>query len=338
MPQTEVHTKLGADVGASSFFRRKRKPSQPTMIRDDPIAFTKRRLICNRTVLPAGLRLGDEQLGKGSNNRVVTATWDDADCVVRIPRRRSDTQQKGAAVWEARHTLLASQIGAGPTVLGAWYAKHATRDFPSGLYVVSERYPDDLEDVLMSRSRRPLVTQRSDDVASAVVDVLARLAAADMFLYDLKPSNLVIRMPTDAESPIDVRVIDFGREFCEWRGTQEPDASTPVVDMVDRLVEGDERVRRHVLFAAMLVQLAATTSHVLSVDRRRHRMDRDERRAVNGLAAPPARMLDSMQGRHVTLLREVLRCDEVRGVLAHYHGRRNAGTRRTLRLARGHET
>ena len=37
------------------------------------------------------------------------------------------------------------------------------------------------------------------------------------------------------------------------------------------------------------------------------------------------------------VVREVLRVDEVRGVLHHYHGRRYAGTRRTLRLARGVE-
>ena len=38
-----------------------------------------------------------------------------------------------------------------------------------------------------------------------------------------------------------------------------------------------------------------------------------------------------------TIVREVLRTDEVRGVLRHYHGRRDSGTRRTLGWARGVE-
>ena len=48
-------------------------------------------------------------------------------------------------------------------------------------------------------------------------------------------------------------------------------------------------------------------------------------------------LIRSMQGRNVALLREVLRTDEVRGVLRHYHGRRDAGTKRTLRFAEGVE-
>ena len=86
----------------------------------------------------------------------------------------------------------------------------------------------------------------------------------------------------------------------------------------------------------MLVQLAAYDVQLHS-DRSRHRLGRDEREAINGIARHARTLLDSMQGRNVRLVRTVLRSDDVRGVLQHYHGRRNAGTRRTLRFARGIE-
>lgn len=305
-------------------------------ILDDPVAYSRDKLVCSRTVLPRGLEIGNVELGKGSNNRVVEATWGGTECVIRMPRRRSDTQQKGAAVWEFRHMLTASQMGAAPAVYGAWYARHATRDYPTGLYMVTEKFPDDLEDVLMSNSRRPHVLDRSDDIAQRVAALLSRVANADMYLYDLKPSNVVIAFPMDG-GPIDVRMIDFGREFCEWAGSKETDASTPIIDMVDRMVGGDATLRRHILFATMLIQLAATTTYCLHTDRREHRMDRETRQRVNGLSRVALTLLESMKGCHVAIVRDVLRTDQVRSVLAHYHGRRNSGTRRTLQLARGYE-
>lgn len=300
----------------------------------DPIAYSKTKLVCNRTILPKGVVVGRVELGKGSNNRVVEATWNDEGCVIRMPRRRSDTQQKGAATWEFLHTLKASQLGVAPEIYAGWYAKHATREFPSGLYLITECFSHDLEDMLVSRSNRERMIERSDDIAAEIARCLHVLAEADMFLYDLKPSNLVVNLDDDK---IHIKIIDFGRDFCEWGGTGEKDASTPTLDMLDKLVEGDKARRTHLLFATMMIQLAATTTRRLYEDRRHHRMDADTRRMINGIARATRALLDTMQGRHIEILRQVLRTDEVRGVLSHYHGRRNSGTRRTLRFARGEE-
>ena len=304
-------------------------------IDDDPIVFSKTKLHCNRTVLPKGLCLGDVEMGKGSNNRVVESFWNDETCAVRMPRRRSDTQQKGAATWEFCHTLKASQLGVAPCIYASWYAKHATRDFPSGLYFVTECFPNDLEDMFMSQSRRSLMMRKSDTIAECIVESLSKLARANMFLYDLKPSNLVVNM--NEEDSVAVKFIDFGRDFCEWGGTKEKDACTPVIDMVNSLVKGDVERKAHILFASMLVQLAATTTHHLCQDRRYHRMGREERGDINGIARAAKSLLEGMQGCNVRIVREVLRSDPVKGVLGHYLGRRNSGTRRTLRLAKGIE-
>ena len=268
---------------------------------EDPAAFSRSRLMVARPRLPADLELG-RVLGRGSNNKVFRATWKGEECVLRAPRRRSDTQQRGSAVWEFRHTLKASQLGVGPVVYDAWVARHAAGEWAAGLYVITERLPHDLDAVLGSEALRAAVPVAP--LGEALVACLAALANAGIFVYDLKPSNVMVRPRPDGG--VDARVIDFGRDFCEWSGCeQEPDSKTPVATLVRKLLaargeppEAIGPLTRHILFAAMLVQLAATTTRQLS---------------------------------------EVLRTDEVRGVMQHYHGRRCAGTRRTLRYARGGE-
>lgn len=314
-------------------------------IADDPGRYARERLMVPRTKLPAPLQL-HEELGKGANNRVFRATLFGQDCVLRAPRRGSDTQQRGSAVWEFRHTLKASQLGVGPALYQAWCARHAHEEWPSGLYLVTERMPHDLDAVLCDDAAlRPLALARRDDIGAAAVACLRKLADERIFVFDLKPSNVMVRLHEDAGA--DVRVIDFGRDFCEWAGAeQDPDSRTPVLDKLRKLARAQEpewpmadidAVARHVLFVAMLVVLSATTTRALRDDRRAHRMGAAERAAIHPFSRFAAEALDAMQGRHVELLREVLRTDEVRGVLQHYHGRRDAGTRRTLRYARGLE-
>ena len=115
-------------------------------ISGDPFTFANRSLVKNRTVLPPELTIPEaEELGKGSNNRVVEASWKGEPCAFRLPRRKSDTQQKGSAKWEFAQTLRASQLGLSPDIYAAWYAKHGARGFPSGLYMVTEVFDCDME-------------------------------------------------------------------------------------------------------------------------------------------------------------------------------------------------
>ena len=306
----------------------------------DPSLDPAARFFVNRTRLPEGLEVHQE-IGKGSNNKVFRASFEGRDCALRVPRRRSDTQQRGSAVWEFRHTLRASQLGVGPEVYSAWCARHATGRWPSGLYVITERLPHDLETVLCDDEiLRGRAVEHSKELGEAIVACLKKLADELIFVYDLKPSNVMIRFRDEG---VDVRIIDFGRDFCEWAGCeQDPDSNTPIVTMLRRRLRarGEENVDAtvsHVLFAAMLVELAATTTRRLHEERPGHRMNASERAEVNPVSSLAEALLDSMQGRNKALLREVLRTDDVRGVLRHYHGRRDSGTRRTLQLAVGNE-
>lgn len=310
-------------------------------IRTDPVVYVSEQLHRKRTSLPPELVVGEE-IGRGSNNRVYRATLRGQPVAFRVPRRRSDTQQKGNGEWEAIHALKASQMQVAPAVYQMWIARHATERHPSGLYTVTELFDHDLDTLLGSSSQREYVSAHSEAISNAVVDCLAKLAEHQIFLYDLKPNNLVVR--TNDDGSIAARIIDFGRDFSEMgTATGRADANAPTITMLRRLVDARADVTdrdalvKHVLFASMLVQLAATTTCALHSDRSRHRLGRDEREAINGIARHARTLLDSMQGRNMRLLRAVLRSDDVRGVLQHYHGRRNAGTRRTLRFARGIE-
>lgn len=294
------------------------------------------------------LQVTSKCLGKGSNNKAFSSTYSGRreKLVLRVPRRRSDTQQRGSALWEFRQTLRASQLGVAPQLLDGFYARHASGEWTSGLYLLMERYECDLEEAISDDAdlrARMLEGSFVTDVGAQVTDHLKALADDLMFVYDLKPTNLVLRFD---ENSVDVRIVDYGRDFCEWRGdhADDEDARTPVLDGLRLLLlkrgtpEGEmDALMKHILFAAMLVQLSATTTYNLYEDRDKHRMGSEQRRSINPFSRLADSLLGTMQGCNLSALRWLLRTDEVRGVLRHYHGRRVSGTERTLMLARGIE-
>ena len=313
-----------------------------TPLNEDPFVYAKDRLLVNHFSLPEGM-IVHEEIGKGSNNKVFKATYGSKACVLRVPRRRSDTQQRGSAFWEFAQTLHASRCAAAPQIYKAWIARHATKKWPSGLYLVMEHFSHTLES--LQDDEREQVAEHSEKIGESIAGCLEVLAKQRMFVYDLKPSNVVVRL--DDDSNVTTRIIDFGRDFAEWipDGDILTDAfcvNAPHIRFVmerlsARVDEDRDALLVHILFASMLAQLAATTTHRLYEDREEIRMERDLRKRVNCVAPLMTRLLDNMQGRNVAIVRAVLRQDDVKGVLKHYHGRRSAGTRRTMRLARGEE-
>ena len=297
----------------------------------------------SRTTLPEDLEV-HEELGKGSNNRVFAATYRGEDVVFRAPRRRSDTQQNGSAHWEYQHMMLASECDVGPRIHVAWYARHATREWPSGLYVIMERFEHDMETALCEdREVIPRMIARRGAVETEVLRCLEVLARRHLFVFDLKPSNMVVRFHEKGEG-VDVRVIDFGRDFSECT-IPHPTQASPNIDMLRRRIAAetvkdedvDERIS-HILFCVMAIVLSATTTRCLYEDRGHHRLSESERADAHPLAAKVRTLLESLRTRDLALVRDLLRMDEVRGVLRHYHGRRNSGTGRTIRLATGVES
>lgn len=295
----------------------------------------------SRTKIPHDLEV-HEELGKGSNNKVFAATYRGEDVVFRVPRRRSDTQQHGSAHWEYEHMKLASECNVGPKIHASWYARHASREWPSGLYVIMERLEYDMETALCEdRDVIPRMISCRTSVESEVVRCLETLARRHLFVYDLKPSNMVLRFHAD-DAGVDVRVIDFGRDFCECN-IPHPTQASPNIDMLRRRIqeEGgeddvDERISL-ILFSVMMIILSATTTRCLYEDRGHHRLNESERADAHPVRRKVEELMATLRPRDLALVRELMRMDEVRGVLRHYHGRRNSGTGRTIRFASGVE-
>jgi len=301
----------------------------------------------NKTSVPSTLQVGRE-LGKGSNNRVFSARMEGEkeELVFRVPRRRSDTQERGSAVWEFRHTARASELGCCPPLKKCWISKHSNGEWPSGLYMVCKRYKYDLDKFLSGKKElTEMASEKRDKIGEQISEKLSLLANDSLFVFDLKPSNLVIEVGEDGKP--DVRIIDFGKDFCEW-GVKHEDvtSSSPHITMVRRRVQAEyqslgeeerEEVVSHIIFACMLVVIAATTTITIYEDRDKHKLDKEGRKKLNPVSPLAKKLLDSMTNKNLSLLMELMRMDDVRGVFKHYHGRSWSGTRRTFRLAKGVE-
>lgn len=248
-------------------------------------------------------------------------------------------------MWEYRHMVKASQLGVGPEVYKAWCSRHAIGKWPSGLYAITERFSHDLEEALCrDEELRASLSSRRPSIENAISRCVDTLAREGIFVYDLKPSNVVVQFGKKEED-VTVKIIDFGRDFCEWSGCEsDPDSNTPCVTMLRKRIlslhpsmseEDRSFLLSHILYAGMMVLLTATTTRILHEDRACHRMDAKTREEVHPTLSVTRTLLSNMQGRNVSLLRTLLRMDDVKGVLRHYNGRRDAGTRRTLALARG---
>ena len=157
-----------------------------------------------------------------------------------------------------------------------------------------------------------------------------------MIMYDLKASNLVVDMSRDDE--VNVRLIDYGNDFCEWSTEEtrkEIDCHTPVLDRVHKLCDSDPALMHHIVFSVMFVQLSSTLTQHLYKDRREHRMGHEERERIHPLRSLCEQHLESMTGKNKSILCDILRAEGIRAVLRHYHGRRWSGTKRTLECACG---
>ena len=211
--------------------------------------FPVEKLRIDQPRFPDNMELSERSLGKGSNNKVFAIRMDGERLILRAPRRRSDTQQAGSALWEFRQTLRASQLDVSPKIQNAFYAKHASQNWTSGLYLVMERYDCNLEEAITdSHSKRQLLVQNSAEIAKEigkqVVQCLEKLADDLLFVYDLKPSNIVVRLGTNI-TDVKARVVDFGRDFCEWDTQKnDPDARIPIITGLRQLISNREKSRK----------------------------------------------------------------------------------------------
>lgn len=289
--------------------------------------------------IPHGLKMV-RLLGKGSNNAVYLGCHkhDPTKYVIRIPRRKSDTQRIGNASWEFRNTAIASTLGVAPKLYDAWYTRHATKRQRSGLHMIAEYFPYDVHNLLVDEPVRAISI--ASELGLQAREHLRKMANADMLCYDLKPSNMVF---SDEGGCMRLRFIDFGRDFCEWKvfsDTNEHIERAPVLSYVERLANEhcDERLTakelyHELIYATMIVILSSNIAYTLSQSIRASRCSSSQRHLLNFMAETAFDLRQYTRSSHICLIKKILRHTEVRETLRHYMGRRNSGTKRVFSYA-----
>lgn len=279
--------------------------------------------------LPADLKVDfEERLGKGANNVVYKGSFGGTTVALRLPVAGADTQSFERAEKEAALMLKASTLHAGPKILDLWFCRHGAGRVRSGLGAVMEVLDFELHKVLENWD-----AGEANQVVDGTLRCINSLAASGIVLTDLKPQNVMVRPALRGASPT-VRIIDYGSEFAEAPFPPFKQTECPLLGYICELVPGDQRLRQHLIATAMLVQLSATNARDMH-QRFQNKQTRPVKTPVNALAAATAKHLDTMRLSNIALLRKILRKEQFRSILRHYHGRHNSGTRRTLRFARG---
>ena len=280
-------------------------------------------------------------LGKGSNNAVYLIEKKKENktteqYVLRQPRRKSDTQRISNATWEFKNTMIASSVGATPEIYDAWYNRHATEEQRSGLYFLMAYYPLDIHELLtkhsvFSLSHYQLLKEQS-------ITHLRKMAENSMFMYDLKPSNMVVR-----KNPLDIRFIDFGRDFCEWRPYTKPYEFTeraPVLSSIQKIADENcdeimsaEQLYIELSFMTMVIILSSNIAYTLEETRSALRCGFAERWGLNYMGEAVAELRQQLHPKYIALIKEVLRHRDVKDTMRHYMGRRNSGTKRCFTYA-----
>ena len=191
--------------------------------------------------LPSGYGLREiKLLGKGSNNAVyLYKTKHGQEVVVRKPRRKSDTQRVGNALGVSKHRDRRRNRRGARHVRRVVHAAHDDRP-KGGLHIICDYYPKDMHTLLMESPE--VISENTDEIASIVSKALRRMAENGLFCYDLKPSNMVVR-----EDPkMDIKFIDFGRDFCEWRPYSDQNEHldrAPILSFVQSLADDNANTR-----------------------------------------------------------------------------------------------
>ena len=203
---------------------------------------------------------------------------------------------------------------------------------PGCCEVLWEFRPEDEAAAERVRAARPAIE-------AAIVECIRRLADDLLFVYDLKPSNMVVR-----EDPsLDIRFIDFGRDFCEWRPYSDDNEfleRAPVLSYIQTLAEQNANGRytakqlyADLTFALMLLMLSSNIAFSIDESRTASRQSFADNTVLNFMGSAAKSLRANTRGLHVRLLKQILRQRDIRDTLRHYIGRRNCGTKRCFHYA-----
>lgn len=323
----------------------------PPIMLPDATRFSTTKLLNERkgTGWPAGLVQG-RAIARGSNSKVYRGMflnppakgWDsqpeafaaakervrkEGDLVIRMPRHDSDTSRVSHAKQEFACSAMAAYHGVGADIFDAFYAPRTTRQQRKGLYIIHRHYPMDLHGAIFDHEEAFLA--RHDDIGAILASHVGKLANMGLLLFDLKSANVVLRM-----DPLDVRIIDYGREFCERRDTENASEIKGIDAIVASEGRSDAKTRNAVMETLMLVILSAIITHELHAHRRELKIyTREQRENLNPLRTIMKRKRAEVSPLVVRCVKKALRRDVIRDTIVHYCGARDSNTRRFFQMA-----
>lgn len=314
----------------------------------DAAKYARTRLLTKRpgTGMPANLILG-RALGSGSNSRVCRALLVDEHVdprdaermarlrqrasregtyVVRTPLRESDTIKQSHAVFEFEMTALGAHLGVAPALFDAWYVPQTTKTQRRGLHVIMERYQMDLADAITKWPEE--LTRRASALSEQLVGHFELLAGRGVFMYDVKPCNTVLNL-----DPVRVRLIDFGKDFCEKWKSSTADVTAHAEKALQRQGCMNVANMTTVLRVTMMILMSAACASVIHEERRELKLHARDRAKLNVLHDAVQRARGTCTPAQVRVIKEILRHESVRSNTRHYLGKRNSAVKRVFRLA-----
>lgn len=304
-------------------------------------------------------------LGEGANNKAELVKEGEERYVYRRPLPDSDTRDACLATHEYRNARVADSLRVGPKLRGGWYCDNDDdKDFRKGLHLVYEYYEKDVHLSLleegMSDGERELLAKQTEEHIRC-------MSRCGLFLYDLKPANMVLRQSDEEEGiHIECRFIDFAPDYCEynpWEGAkrdlssfskkrkeqpgkrkeaeqkraeeeeQDPYRVTNSLKSILLPPHRTQKVYGRVLHALMMVLLSGILTFIVEDEKKSFPGTRKERIQLSYLRERVKRLRSEMRGHEVRAVRTMLRHEDVRAVVRHYVGGRNAATKRMFELS-----
>jgi hypothetical protein len=289
-----------------------------------------------------------ECLSEGGNNciHVLERRGGGERYALRSPLGESDTRKRAYAEQELRVTVRLAELGVAPRVFAARYVPRTQvveggGRRARGLHLVMELFDMDartcvLDDPAGAVALGPWLSGR-------IVEHLRALAGANVFVYDVKLQNVVLREPASAQRQL--RLVDFGSDFCECADLAAARRPAPAADApeardpdtpVQRAIASvatDAAAYQRIMFLVMLIVFSANIVHEVEGEKRSLCMTPAERAQLAFLRAATHEERRRCTPSEVVAVKAVLRHRDVRDHLAYYNGRRNRGVWRTFKAA-----
>lgn len=198
-----------------------------------------------------------QSIGKGANNEVFIAynTKTQEQCVFRKPLKNADSRARDYAMREACYSMLASNLNVAPLIQDIWYVRKSNMSQRKGLYMISQKLDSDL--TALVKNDISFVLRNICNLRRQTTEYIRIIANSGLFAYDLKPANTVCNM-----QPFDIKLIDFGADYCEHLDDKEPGKIITYLQTAASKLFPPEKVRDECCNALFIVMCIVYSAHL----------------------------------------------------------------------------